>query len=120
MAVDDRSPGGMFSTVSRCIPGMSKCSASMPAAWFLSRSMRATPPLLSCRFCPETGLPGSSRFHPWPFWFEVLLQMEMRLLVRNQPIEYRQHALAILINAIQIDAKRALEILRLYPFINDG
>ena len=43
----------------------------------------------------------------------------MGLLVRNQAVEYRQNALAVLVNAIQIGSKSALKILRLYPFIDD-
>ena len=43
----------------------------------------------------------------------------MGLFVRNEPIEDCQHALAILVNAIQIGSERALKILRLYPFVDD-
>ncbi len=49
----------------------------------------------------------------------VLLQVKMGLFVGNKPVEYRQNPLAILVNAIQIGAKSALEILRLYPFVDD-
>src|ERR1700733_1128555 len=43
----------------------------------------------------------------------------MGLFVRHQTVEYRQHALAVLINAIQIRAECALKILRLDPFVDD-
>ena len=48
-----------------------------------------------------------------------LLQMELGLFVRNQPVEYCQHALAVLVNAIQIGSECALEIFGPYPFVDD-
>jgi len=44
----------------------------------------------------------------------------MGLFVRNKPVENSQHALAILIDTVQIGTKSALEILRLHPFVDDG
>jgi hypothetical protein len=45
--------------------------------------------------------------------------MELGLFVRNQSIEYRQNALAVLVNAIQIGSERPLEILGPDPFVDD-
>src|ERR1700722_16126151 len=48
-----------------------------------------------------------------------LLNVEMSLFAGDQPIEDRQNLFAILINAIEIGAKRPLKIPRVRPLVND-
>ncbi len=48
-----------------------------------------------------------------------LLQVKMGLFVRDEPVEYCQNALPILVNAIQIGSECALKILRFDPLIDD-
>jgi len=43
----------------------------------------------------------------------------MGLFVRDEPVEYCQDALAVLVNAIQIGSECTLKILCLYPFVDD-
>ncbi len=43
----------------------------------------------------------------------------MGLLARNEPIEYRQHLFAVLIDAIEIGSKRSLKIPRVRPLVNN-
>lgn len=44
----------------------------------------------------------------------------MGLFVRNEPVENSQHALAVLVDPIQIRPKCTLKVLGFHPFVDDN